>query len=57
MSYSIEYLIITKSERNFVRDILYDLSALTDPSEYLQEEISQAFEILDKLETTKVKEH
>ncbi len=51
------YYIMTESEKRFVRDILYDLSAIADPSEYLQEEVSQAFEILDKLESTNVKEH
>ena len=48
---------MTESEKRFVRDVFYDLQAITDPSEYLQEEISQVFEILDKLETTNVKEH
>jgi len=48
---------MTESEKRFVRDILYDLQAIADPSEYLQEEVSQALEILDTLASTKVKEH
>ena len=45
---------ITNSEVEYIRDILYSLEALADPSEYLQEEVKQAFEILDNLNKTKL---
>ena len=51
------YYMITPSERTFVRDIIQDLMALADPSEYLQEEVNQAFEILDSLNKTTIKEN
>lgn len=50
------FYMITASEKGFIRDILYDLSALAEPSEYLQEEVNQAFEILDNLNKTQLKE-
>ncbi len=43
-------LVLTQSERNFIADIIKDLAALADPSEYLGEEVDQAIEILELLE-------
>lgn len=40
---------ITAGELRFVRDVLYDLSALADPSEYLEEDVQEAYRILDSL--------
>ena len=50
---------ITPSEVNYVIDILTELVALTDPSEFLQEEVDQATELLESLkqyDTTEVVE-
>ena len=40
---------ISKGEVQFVIDIIGDLTALSDPSEYLQDEVEEALEILKKL--------
>ena len=48
---------ITNSEKDYVRDILYDLKALADPSEFLQEEVDEAMKILDNLSKTEIKEN
>lgn len=40
---------ITAGEIQYVRDILKDLAAIADPSEYLEEEVDEAIRILDSL--------
>ena len=40
---------ISTSEVNFISDLLSELLALTDPSEYLQDEVDQALELLAAL--------
>ena len=47
---------ITATETEYIRDIVYDLAALADPSEFLQEEVEAVYEILDNLNKTKLKE-
>lgn len=42
---------ITAGELRFVRDILEELCAIADPSEYLEEDIQEAIRILNSLET------
>ena len=41
---------ITTGEIQFVTDVLQDLVSLADPSEYLEGEVTQAFEILNSLD-------
>lgn len=40
---------ITAGEVQFIKDLIYDLSALADPSDYVEKEINEAYIILDKL--------
>jgi len=42
---------ITAGEVQFVRELIYDLSALADPSDYVEKEINEACNILDKLDS------
>lgn len=41
---------ITAGELRFVRDVIYDLAAIVDPSEILEEDVAEAYRILDSLE-------
>ncbi len=40
---------ITKVEINFIKEIIYELSMLADPSEYIEGEVQEAMDLLDKL--------
>lgn len=40
---------ITAGEVQFVKEIIYELTSLADPSEFFEEEVQQAYDILDKL--------
>lgn len=40
---------ITAGELRYVRDIINDLAAIADPSEFLEEEVDEAIRILDSL--------
>ena len=40
---------ITESEVHFVKEVMQELAALADPSEFLGEEITEAYTILDKI--------
>lgn len=40
---------MTSGELSFVKEVLVDLAAIADPSEYLKEEVDQAVQILDSL--------
>lgn len=41
---------LTSLEITFIRDIIKDLTALVEPSEYTKEEVDQALELLNKLQ-------
>ena len=40
---------ITESEVHFVKEVMQELAALADPSEFLGDEIAEAYTILDKI--------
>lgn len=40
---------ITAGEVQFVKELIYELSALADPSEYIEREVQDAYTILAKL--------
>lgn len=41
---------LTESEVIFIKDLLEQLSSAADPSEYTQEEVNLALELLNKLQ-------
>jgi hypothetical protein len=41
---------ITSGEVSFVKELIYELASIADPSEYIEGEVKDAYTILDKLQ-------
>jgi len=44
-----EVFMITQGEIFFIKELIVELSALADPSEYIEGEVEEAVELLEKL--------
>ncbi len=44
-----DVFMITQGEIFFIKELIVELSALADPSEYIEGEVQEAIDLLDKL--------